>query len=310
MPDSVWNMKASIKTLLLFSALTFSAALSALAGPYPGSLKDHGHTGPGDGGQLVNFSVTNAVRASTGVFTQVNIGTTSYPTSGVAPLNVFTDSSGRNQRLIGYETGNTTDILFRNAQNTTNLGFIEGITTSGDGSGTTPAFWHLRIYSSTLAVSNTAELDVSTMGVKIRGTPTNDDAAVGDYGEFKSSVTSGASTVTISGAYVDLLQIHLSSGDWSLSGQIRVTKGTATWTGCEIAISTASGNDSGALISSDNWLDDNWSSSATTPSFFTMTLADVRASWSVAKTYYLKVRSDYSTGRPTVRGRISARRER
>ena len=302
-------MNRSTRTLLLFVVMSGTAALIAVAGPYPGSLKDHGHTGPGDGGRLVNFTVTNAVRASTGVFTQVNVGTTSYPTSGVAPLNVFTDSSGRNLRLIGYESANTTDILFRNAQNTLNLGNIEGITTSGDGSGTTPAFWHLRVYASTLAVSNTAELDVSTMGVKIRATPTNDNAAVGDYGESKSSATSGLSTATVSGAYVDVVRVDLSSGDWDVSGVLRVAKGTGTWSGCEIAISTSSGNDAGAFTLGNNWLDNGWTA-GTTPTFYSMALPAYRFTLSTAKTVYLKLRADYTTGMPTVRGRISARRPR
>lgn len=304
-------MKASIKTIRrTAAALTLSGLFVALlnAGPYPGQLRDHGHTGPGDGGQLSNFTVTNAVRSSTGVFTQVNIGTTSYPGASTSPLTIYTQSDAQNTRFVGYETNNYADFIFRNATNSRTLAYIESRTFSGDGGPSSVNFWKYQIYASTF--SSKPEVEVSTMGVKLKGTTTNDDADAGFYGQYVSSKTGSSGTnAATSTQYSDILSIHLSSGDWDVSGQLRVSRAAATWTGAEIAISTSSGNDAGAFTLSDNWIEANWAS-ATTPTIVPLVLSNVRFSLATAKTIYLKLRCDYSAGTPATRGRISARRAR
>lgn len=84
-----------LPALLPLTLFTF-----ALAGPYPGSIRDHGHTGPGDGGILANPKITNlTTQINNSTFTGVMLGT--FSTSGLTSINNGNVGMFRNKIING-----------------------------------------------------------------------------------------------------------------------------------------------------------------------------------------------------------------
>jgi len=143
----------------------------------------------------------------------------------------------------------------------------------------------------------------------IVGTTTNNNATALNVGEAvraASGVTNSAATAT----WGDLVSISLTAGDWDVSAALYWIKSTATWTQASIGISSTSGNSGVGLVEGDNWLDNVWASSSTTPTYIGMSIPSFRVSIASTTTYYLKTYSAYSAGQPGAGGRISARRVR
>jgi hypothetical protein len=142
------------------------------------------------------------------------------------------------------------------------------------------------------------------------GTTTNDSAAAGLVGQYIESIATDTVAVT-STNYGDLTSISLTAGDWDVSAVVYWDNTGATWTLAQFGISTTSGNSGTGLVAGQNFISNQWASSATTPTILTGSIAPYRMSLASTTTVYLKYRSTYSAGGPPhSQGRLSARRVR
>lgn len=160
----------------------------------------------------------------------------------------------------------------------------------------------------TQTVSGIKTFDTQLIG---KGTATNDNAAAGYIGESVRSLVTIASAVssTGTGQFFDITSISLTTGDWSVSGIIRLAQSGATVTAntCAAAISINSGNTTTDHVGGDNAIDmvdptaaaDRYSS-----------IPNYRLSLSGTTTVYLKANIGFSAGTPKASGRISAKRIR
>jgi hypothetical protein len=140
----------------------------------------------------------------------------------------------------------------------------------------------------------------------ICGTPTNDSAAVGYYGEFMSSATPSAGvSAGANNQFADFVSVTLTPGDWDVSGCVQWIPGS-TMTEADIAISSTSGNSGAGLIKGVNYFIQTFTSDANYRSNF---IPPFRVSLSVTTTYFLKTQSNYG-GAPTINCQIFARRKR
>lgn len=148
-------------------------------------------------------------------------------------------------------------------------------------------------------------LDSNISSSKVLGT--NGTApAVKHLGETISSTTAGVS-ITSSAQWINVAQINLTTGSWSVSGWADQSLNGATMTGgAGIALSAFSGN-----TTTDHTTGDNASDGA--PPTATYDINVSIPNWTVnntsAGTYYLKVRFVYSAGTPKSSARITAIRK-
>lgn len=148
----------------------------------------------------------------------------------------------------------------------------------------------------------------STATIKnLVGTTTNDNAAVGNYGQYVSSFTSSISIAT-GGSFVNVAAITVSSGDWDVSGVVLMGANGATVTACAMAISLFSGATTTDQVLGDNQLDMPIPLAAVRNS--SMSVPAWRVSTASTVVVYLKASDTSTVATPTVNGRISARRAR
>ncbi len=150
-------------------------------------------------------------------------------------------------------------------------------------------------------------LAISTMGaVALKGTTAGDNAAVGDYGQYISSVSVGLTNFPTSTQYGDLLSMSLTPGDWDVAVVLYQAAETGV-TRAFAGISTTTGNNSAGLVLGDSLMEFNpapaTNNTATSIPAFRMSLA-------ATTTVYLKFNATYSANIPQARGRLSARRVR
>jgi len=148
----------------------------------------------------------------------------------------------------------------------------------------------------------------------ISGTPTNDDAAAGDLGEYLESTNSGGNTnFPSSGTWGDMGSINLTPGDWDVSLIVVVSPGAASSIPFMfIGISTTSGNSSAGLVTGNNQAGDHWrpdSSIVSGSQEKTMAIPNYRMKIASNTTVYAKIDGNF-TGTPVYNYRLSARRVR
>lgn len=144
----------------------------------------------------------------------------------------------------------------------------------------------------------------------IKGTITNNAAAIGYVGEYLSAVA-GTVNFIASTQYMDGSTITLTAGDWDLCAQVHMSNNGATWSLSALGISANGGNDSTGLTTGDNRLFGVWANSFTTPISNSLTICGYRVSVAATTPYYLKLTSTYTLGGPPqFQCRLSARRVR
>lgn len=149
----------------------------------------------------------------------------------------------------------------------------------------------------------------TSSGLVIPGTPTNDDAAIGNVGEFVRAYAAAVAQVS-TGSWVNIASIALTAGDWDVSGVVEMAVNGAALTGVPIvngAVSQFSGNTVTDHVEGDNWARQSFSNSAYVGS---ISIPAWRVSVAGSTTVYLKAETNYSSGTPQYSGRISARRVR
>lgn len=139
------------------------------------------------------------------------------------------------------------------------------------------------------------------------GTTTNDNATRGTIGEYISSNSLTYTNFGASGAYGDLVNVVLSSGDWDISECIDSSANGGTITELLIGISTNATTGSTNLTAGDTLLETIIPTSSVDGGGC---LTNVRQSLAAGTTVYFKIRSSYSVNQPKGTGRISARRLR
>lgn len=86
--------------------LSLAALLThaVFAGPYPGSLKDHGHSAPGDGGLLTNVDATNRVSVPGATMTAAGVNTSSLAINGLTPFILLAIATGTSNAITSTHT--------------------------------------------------------------------------------------------------------------------------------------------------------------------------------------------------------------
>lgn len=159
--------------------------------------------------------------------------------------------------------------------------------------------------SATFTRANISTLTVSN----IVGTTTNDSAAVGNFGQFASSLTtSGAAISGTNSTWADFGSIILTAGDWDISLMCLFSRNGATYNGVQnCGIGTAAGNSATGIIDGDNQA---YGQIDNTSTLYTVTVPPWRASISGSTTFFGKIFTQTSAGTAKAYGRISARRIR
>jgi hypothetical protein len=155
-----------------------------------------------------------------------------------------------------------------------------------------------------------------TSQAQIKGTKTNDSAAVGYVGEFIRGYATGV-TAAASGTFGDVVSISLTAGDWDVSCNLEMIPQAGTTISLspngtdDVAISAYSGNTTTDHVPGDNLYQFNpYGTASTTIQAVSGSIPSFRVSLSGTATYYLKGKIYYSSTAPIWYGRISARRMR
>lgn len=249
------------------------------------------HYSPSGTASAPSYSFTGAT--SNGMYL---LGTTTVCFATNGTLRVCVDNNGdflqlnATFRAIGQHTANFADYSFIGDPN------------SG-----------LRQVSSDALALTTNGSDVvtlSTMGVSILGTTTNDSPSAGYVGEYISSTTANFTSVPGTGNFGDLVSMSLTPGDWSVTASVDFDANSSTWSAYQIGISPTSGNSTSGLTRGLNRNVIAFGSTATQVTLGSLTVANFQVKLSATTTYYLKYSATYTAGTPLATGSLRARRAR
>lgn len=158
--------------------------------------------------------------------------------------------------------------------------------------------------SSTIGIGDDIIIDATTDGVSIKGTNTNAAPAAGYVGEVISSTVSTPTNDGGNDVWSDLTSISLTAGHWMVSGQMDFILGSGVAiTQHNIGISTTSGNSATGLTVGDTRL---LTVPATTLTDTSCTLTAIEAKLTGTTIYYLKNKTEETSGNSQMRGRITA----
>lgn len=256
-------------------------------------------TRPGSNAFTGYNSFTSSVAFSSSTFNRIWIATPTYTISG--------DKLAVNgiARIGGGVSGGTAyvcDQSFSNCSSLTSTILLVTSSTISNMTNSTTTINTLLTASSATVTS----LVVSTATItNLVGTTGATNAFLGNYGEYISSATGGATNAPTSPQYGDLVSITLTRGDWDVTFESVFSKGAATSTTGTMAIATTSGNSSDAVLG-----DSAASFDSTSDLFFPIVISNNRRSLSGTTTLYGKMSVAYTVGTPQFYGRLSARRIR
>jgi hypothetical protein len=170
----------------------------------------------------------------------------------------------------------------------------------------------LTVTSSATFTNTTNGVLISTLAFTpttsgIKGTPTNDSAAGGFVGEYKSSSTVVNTSFLGTTVWTDGLSVSLTPGDWDVSVQESFSGNGATVSEADCGISLTAGNTSAGLTVGDN---ESINVPGTGQSTFFLNASNWRVSTASTVPVYFKARSVYSVAVPFYTARLSARRVR
>lgn len=142
----------------------------------------------------------------------------------------------------------------------------------------------------------------------IKGTPTNDNADVGSYGEYQSSTTTSQLNCAPTGQFFDLGSVTLTAGDHDIYVGACFINNGATAQYMSIGLGTTAGNSAAGLTEGDTLFNQLGTTAVYDQCF---NVSGIRKSISSTTTFYLKIRCAYSAGTlQTIGSRISSRRDR
>lgn len=161
--------------------------------------------------------------------------------------------------------------------------------------------------SGTVSIGASASLNGA--GNPIKGTTTNDNAAVGYVGEFlNATVGSGGAMSLTTGALLSVTSLSLTPGDWDVYASAVFTQASGTTaTDFIVGVSNSTGGWDGGETS---YARTGFLTSNVTTLTATLPAVKRRISVAVTTSIYLLVRGTFSGGTLTVFGNINARRVR
>ncbi len=185
--------------------------------------------------------------------------------------------------------------------------YISSATVLSLNAGTLAASGTVTLGGSANSVTVSTNITFSPTTAGIVGTTTNDNVFAGGVGQSTISVIAGDVNYGTSGQYADGPTLLLGAGDWDLTAVAYENSGGATLvTLVGLGISLTSGNSSAGLVTGDNFLYTNLTSTF----IVNQIIPAFRVSLNTPTQYYMKVTANYSGTTPTFRGRMSARRVR
>jgi len=165
----------------------------------------------------------------------------------------------------------------------------------------------LRARSNATGMVNIITLDGNTNAGQIHGTNTNDDAATGYVGEYKTSGQFTPTNFATTNTYGNVNSISLTAGDGEVWGGINTTLNGAVCTQVIVAISLYPNDTRTDHTDGDNVFHQAPPLAANASS---VCVPSWRVKVTTTTTVYLKGLAQYSAGNPQYVGRISARRQR
>lgn len=223
------------------------------------------------------------------VSAQVFTGSIFSPLVSATKIEATTVSAGTaNLNTLNITTLNVTTV----SATTGNFGTVNAATVSAT-----------NIRASTLTAAVSASTLTSSGATSLKGTTTNDSAAVGFVGEFKSSVVLSGSAITLSnGTNADITSLSLTAGDWDVWGIVHQSNGSLNITSAQGWInSTSVTAPDSSLISQFNVAGaSNWG----------CPIVSQRISLASTTSLFLSTFSAFGAGTTTAYGGIYARRVR
>ena len=139
------------------------------------------------------------------------------------------------------------------------------------------------------------------------GTQTNDNATVGNVGEYVSSAVVANSSFPTTAVWGDAAAISLTAGDWDVTGVVYMTINGATMVYAAMGISQNAGSSATGLQLGTNWL---FFLPPTATSDTSASIPAYRQLLASPTTIYLKILASYSVADPKYQCRLTARRIR
>jgi hypothetical protein len=224
-----------------------------------------------------------SINNSSGVVTLDNgfVGHKQASLQYAGPTLVFNDTSGTSQNTLAFQSASANEwqLLTDTSQ------------------------FRVARYVSNAFVDNPLIIKNSSGSVAIKGTNTDDTAAVGYVGEFIKNHS--VNTPVTSGEFANCSTLSLPPGDWDVWGNIEFTpSGTTTWNGMSSALSFVSQQDPGEEYQ--NKLNTTFSNSQ--PSNLPVVLQPLEISSTT--TVYIVGMANFIGGSMTCDGYLEARRRR
>jgi len=228
-------------------------------------------------GYIYNATINQSTFSTLVSTTQI---TMKSPTGNQQPIFVIRDSAGSLQWTGQYsDADGSLKLLPATASNPYRVGSV------------------FETNATSTTISSTAH---------IKGTTTNDNALVTEYGAYAS--TYAVATISVNNTYVNIASTQIAAGDWDCTGVSNVEAG-ATITRYLEAVSLFSGNTTTDQSNADNVLDGDINGSVG-GNLGNVTIAAWRVSINTPTTVYLKGRVSFSVGTPLMDGRLSCRKVR
>jgi hypothetical protein len=213
-------------------------------------------------------------------------------------IRLVKEASGDDVRLIGLKGSNTRWIMY--------LGDSTAESGTNNAAGSD---FKLAAYDDAAVLKSTPIIATRATGaVAILGTNTNDSAAAGYVGEYKSA-SFGATALTTA-VLANLTSVALTAGDWDVSAAVLFTQGTTTnLKRVYITLQTSvAANINPGFWTVAVWDGTNGIVPGTTP--HTLQLGPTRVSLASSQTYYLNAMATFTVSTSSANGIMSARRIR
>ena len=166
----------------------------------------------------------------------------------------------------------------------------------------------LRLNKSTgnlVLIDSSGAEEVFATSADTAGTTTNDDAAVGQIGEFISSKSTGSGTALTTTENATIASISLTAGDWDVEGFLNFQESSASATQRSAGISLVD-----ATLPTDDTTFYNTRETSETTQILPLVFPRKRISIAATTTVYLVGNAYFSAGTVNGFGELTARRAR